>query len=54
MDSQILLPFGGSPVGVLFDVPLSHLDAKLRDQVRTEIRSLQRRVGFTAVYVTHE
>ena len=54
MDSQILLPFGGSPVGVLFDEPLSNLDAKLRDQVRTEIRALQRRVGFTAVYVTHD
>ena len=49
-----MLPFGGSPVGVLFDEPLSNLDAKLRDQVRTEIRALQRRVGFTAVYVTHD
>lgn len=39
---------------VLFDEPLSNLDAKLRDQVRTEIRALQRRVGFTAVYVTHD
>ena len=39
---------------VLFDEPLSNLDAKLRDQVRTEIRSLQRELGFTAVYVTHD
>jgi ABC-type Fe3+/spermidine/putrescine transport system ATPase subunit len=39
---------------VLFDEPLSNLDAKLRDQVRTEIRSLQRARGFTAVYVTHD
>lgn len=39
---------------VLFDEPLSNLDAKLRDQVRTEIRSLQRALGFTAVYVTHD
>ena len=39
---------------VLFDEPLSNLDAKLRDQVRTEIRALQKSVGFTAVYVTHD
>lgn len=39
---------------VLFDEPLSNLDAKLRDQVRTEIRALQRSLGFTAVYVTHD
>lgn len=39
---------------VLFDEPLSNLDAKLRDQVRTEIRELQRKLGFTAVYVTHD
>ncbi len=39
---------------VLFDEPLSNLDAKLRDQVRSEIRSLQRELGFTAVYVTHD
>lgn len=43
-----------APGVVLFDEPLSNLDAKLRDQVRTEIRDLQRRVGFTAVYVTHD
>jgi len=42
------------PGVVLFDEPLSNLDAKLRDQVRTEIRSLQRALGFTAVYVTHD
>lgn len=42
------------PGVVLFDEPLSNLDAKLRDQVRTEIRSLQRDLGFTAVYVTHD
>jgi ABC-type Fe3+/spermidine/putrescine transport system ATPase subunit len=39
---------------VLFDEPLSNLDAKLREQVRTEIRALQRQVGFTALYVTHD
>lgn len=43
-----------APGLVLFDEPLSNLDAKLRDQVRTEIRALQREVGFTAVYVTHD
>jgi len=39
---------------VLFDEPLSNLDAKLRDQVRREIRLLQREAGFTAIYVTHD
>ncbi len=39
---------------VLFDEPLSNLDAKLRDQVRFEIRQLQREHGFTAIYVTHD
>ncbi|WP_404403765.1 ABC transporter ATP-binding protein [Pelagibacterium halotolerans] len=43
-----------APGLVLFDEPLSNLDAKLRDQVRTEIRALQREVGFTAIYVTHD
>ncbi|EHJ95576.1 ABC transporter ATP-binding protein [Agrobacterium tumefaciens] len=39
---------------ILFDEPLSNLDARLRDQVRFEIRQLQRTHGFTAVYVTHD
>jgi len=39
---------------VLFDEPLSNLDAKLRHQMRTELRVLQDRLGFTAVYVTHD
>jgi iron(III) transport system ATP-binding protein len=39
---------------VLFDEPLSNLDAKLRDQMRTELKLLQGRLGFTAVYVTHD
>ena len=38
----------------LFDEPLSNLDAKLRGQMRTEIAQLQRRMGITAVYVTHD
>ncbi|MCD2172283.1 ABC transporter ATP-binding protein [Rhizobium sp. C4] len=42
------------PGVMLFDEPLSNLDAKLRDQVRAEIRALQRAQGFTAVYVTHD
>jgi iron(III) transport system ATP-binding protein len=42
------------PAVVLFDEPLSNLDAKLRDQVRREIRNLQKEIGFTAVYVTHD
>jgi iron(III) transport system ATP-binding protein len=39
---------------VLFDEPLSNLDARLRDQVRSEIHELHARLGFTAVYVTHD
>ena len=38
----------------LFDEPLSNLDAKLRNQMRVEIRALQRRLGTTAIYVTHD
>jgi multiple sugar transport system ATP-binding protein len=38
----------------LFDEPLSNLDAKLRGQMRTEIARLQRRMGITTVYVTHD
>lgn len=42
------------PDVILFDEPLSNVDAKLRRKVRDEIRSLQRRFGLTAVYVTHD
>ncbi len=38
----------------LFDEPLSNLDAKLRGQMRTEIARMQRRLGITTVYVTHD
>jgi multiple sugar transport system ATP-binding protein len=38
----------------LFDEPLSNLDAKLRGQMRTEIARLQRKLGVTTVYVTHD
>ncbi|MFI5717374.1 ABC transporter ATP-binding protein [Nocardia sp. NPDC051750] len=39
---------------VLFDEPLSNLDARLRDQVRTQIHQLHQQLGFTAVFVTHD
>ncbi|GAA2339790.1 ABC transporter ATP-binding protein [Dactylosporangium salmoneum] len=39
---------------VLFDEPLSNVDAKVRAQLRQELREIQRRVGFAAVYVTHD
>ena len=42
------------PKAFLFDEPLSNLDAKLRVQMRGEIRRLQRRLGTTSVYVTHD
>jgi iron(III) transport system ATP-binding protein len=42
------------PKLLLLDEPLSNLDAKLREQMRTEIRELQRRLGMTALYVTHD
>ncbi|WP_417667452.1 ABC transporter ATP-binding protein [Roseibium sp.] len=38
----------------LMDEPLSNLDAKLRHEMRVEIRALQQRLGFTMVYVTHD
>ena len=42
------------PKVLLFDEPLSNLDAKLRVQMRGEIRRLQRRLGITTVFVTHD
>ncbi|RBY87596.1 ABC transporter ATP-binding protein [Blastococcus sp. TF02A-30] len=42
------------PQAFLMDEPLSNLDAKLRVQTRTEIAALQRRLGITTVYVTHD
>ncbi len=42
------------PQVLLFDEPLSNLDAKLRRRVREEIRELQQRLGLTVVYVTHD
>ena len=43
-----------SPDVFLFDEPLSNLDAKLRGQMRTEIKKLHARLGATVVYVTHD
>ncbi|MEL6967565.1 MAG: sn-glycerol-3-phosphate import ATP-binding protein UgpC [Pseudomonadota bacterium] len=42
------------PALFLFDEPLSNLDAKLRNQMRIEIRKLQRNLGTTSLYVTHD
>jgi len=42
------------PKAFLFDEPLSNLDAKLRGQMRIEIKRLQRSLGTTSVYVTHD
>jgi spermidine/putrescine ABC transporter ATP-binding subunit len=42
------------PKVLLLDEPLSNLDAKLREEMRFEIKDLQRRLGITAVYVTHD
>jgi iron(III) transport system ATP-binding protein len=42
------------PQVLLLDEPLSNLDARLRRRVRTDIRDLQQKLGFTAVYVTHD
>jgi iron(III) transport system ATP-binding protein len=43
-----------SPSVVLFDEPLSNLDAKLRAEMRVELRELQRRLDITSLYVTHD
>ena len=42
------------PTILLLDEPLSNLDAKLRERMRTELKDLQRRTGITFVYVTHD
>jgi iron(III) transport system ATP-binding protein len=44
----------GRPSLLLFDEPLSNLDAKLRERMRAEIRELQQRLSITAIYVTHD
>ena len=42
------------PCAFLFDEPLSNLDARLRVQMRLEIKELQKRLGITSLYVTHD
>ncbi|WP_425356470.1 ABC transporter ATP-binding protein [Xaviernesmea rhizosphaerae] len=42
------------PSILLFDEPLSNLDAKLRDEMRAEIRRIQKRLGITSIFVTHD
>ncbi len=44
----------GRPQALLFDEPLSNLDAKLRSEMRKELRRLQQQIGLTSVYVTHD
>ena len=44
----------GNPSLMLFDEPLSNLDARLRSDMRTELRALRQRIGATSVYVTHD
>jgi iron(III) transport system ATP-binding protein len=44
----------GEPRLILLDEPLSNLDALLREQMRSELRRLQKEVGVTAIYVTHD
>jgi sn-glycerol 3-phosphate transport system ATP-binding protein len=43
-----------NPKAFLFDEPLSNLDAKLRGQMRVEIKNLQHQLGVTSIYVTHD
>jgi len=42
------------PSILLFDEPLSNLDAKLRDEMRAEIRRIQKQLGITSIFVTHD
>jgi iron(III) transport system ATP-binding protein len=44
----------GRPQALLFDEPLSNLDAKLRMEMRKELRRLQLQIGLTSIYVTHD
>jgi len=44
----------GRPSMVLFDEPLSNLDAKLRNHMRVELKSILKQLGITAIYVTHD
>ena len=43
-----------APQILLFDEPLSNLDAQLREEMRVELKDIHREVGITAIYVTHD
>src|SRR5438067_6895841 len=43
-----------SPATLLFDEPLSNLDAQLREEMRVELKDIHNRIGVTAIYVTHD
>ena len=47
-------PWCATPASILFDEPLSNLDAKLRAELRVEIKRLHQRLGATMIYVTHD
>jgi len=42
------------PEVILFDEPLSNVDAKVREELRIELRTMQQRIGFAGIYVTHD
>ena len=44
----------GRPQVLLFDEPLSNLDARLRVEMRSELRRIQRQIGLSSIYVTHD
>src|SRR5699024_12518216 len=48
------LALAADPRLLLFDEPLSNLDARLRQDMRTELREMHRRFGTTSIYVTHD
>jgi sn-glycerol 3-phosphate transport system ATP-binding protein len=54
IDARVREAIVRKPQVFLFDEPLSNLDAKLRVQMRVEIKRLQRALGVTSVYVTHD
>src|SRR5262249_36115867 len=43
-----------NPEGLLLDEPLSNLDARLREEMRFELREMQARLGITSIFVTHD
>ena len=53
-ENMVVIPPNKRPKVLLFDEPLSNLDAKLRVKMRVEIRRMQKRLGISSVYVTHD